>query len=228
MKSKTSCGRVVNTFSLKALIQANFSTGIARPVEDRLRPVAEKGAKTAIPVAVHLRGQLVSPSESKSPAQKVGMTGEGQSSSVIELGNKSPSRLNAPSNLWPYLHQLNEQGFFLEPVDGRGLVLHHDAPLPEEFKAHMAAWVRARFRVLGREMGGCRGMKLPVAVEVACRNMDNAFLPDERIFHFSPQNMKSLSRQGKGPKRDENPVSGPYRGHEDLMSGNPPCVEVTP
>ncbi|WP_298493413.1 hypothetical protein [uncultured Lactobacillus sp.] len=129
---------------------------------------------------------------------------------------------------WPHLHQLNEQGFFLEPVDGRGLVLHHDAPLPEEFKAHMAAWVRARFRVLVREMGGCRGMKLPVAVEVACRNMDNAFLPDERIFHFSPQNMKSLSRQGKGQKRDENPVSGPYRGHGDLMAGNPPCVEVTP
>lgn len=225
MNSKTSCGRVMNTFSLKALIQANFPTGIAGPVGDRLRPVAEKTAKKARPVTVNLKAQPVSPSGSKNPARKTRATGEGQSPHVRELGNKWQP---IP---YPYLHLLNGQGFFLEPVDGRGLVLHHDALLPEAFRAHMAAWVRARFGVLVKEMGGRRGMKLPVAVEVVCRGMADAVLPNERIFHFgrfSSQNIKSLSRQGKDSKRDENPVSGPYRGRGDLTTGSPPCVGVTP
>ena len=83
MNSETSKKPVESMFSLKALIQANFLTGIVEPVEDQLRPVGEKSPKKARPVRSlpnQLKGLLVHPSASENPAQKAGQKEGGEKS----------------------------------------------------------------------------------------------------------------------------------------------------
>lgn len=138
MNSETSCTREGNAFSLKALIQASFSTGITEPVTSQLRPV---GGKTARPVGMsanQLKGQLVSPWTGVTTAGKTALNRRNEKTphdrirQFFTTSNPSPQLTAAPSP-WPVVAALNREYHCaaIPEEDGSGLVIYPDDWLSE-------------------------------------------------------------------------------------------------
>lgn len=142
MSSETSYTREGNTFSLKALIQAGFSTGIAEPVEDRLKPVKGKMVRPVSASANQLRGQLVSPRTGVTTAGKTALNRQDENSPFDRIRqfftSPTPSpQLTAAPHPWPVLDALNRTYHCAAwpEEDGGGLLLHPAAGLLASEKA---------------------------------------------------------------------------------------------
>lgn len=159
MSSETSYTREGNTFSLKALIQAGFSTGIAEPVEDRLKPVKGKMARPVSASANQLRGQLVSPRTGVTTAGKTALNRQDENSPFDRIRqfftSPTPSpQLTAAPHPWPVLDALNRKHHCAvwPEDDGGGLVLYPDAGLLASEKTAALRFAQDNLPALLRDM----------------------------------------------------------------------------
>lgn len=159
MNSETSYTRKGNTFSLKALIQAGFPTGIVEPVEDRLKPVKEKMARPVSASANQLRGQLVSPRTGVTTAGKTALNRQDENSPLDRIRqlftSQTPSpQLTAAPHPWPVLDALNRKHHCAAwpEDDGGGLLLYPDAGLLASEKAAALRFAQDNLPGLLRDM----------------------------------------------------------------------------
>lgn len=159
MNSEASYTREGSMFSLKALIQAGFPTGITEPVGDRLKPVKGKMARPVSASANQLRGQLVSPRTGVTTAGKTALDRQDEKSPLDRIrqlfATPTPSpQLTAAPHPWPVLDALNwtHHCAVWPEDDGSGLLLYPAAGLLASEKAAALRFAQDNLPALLRDM----------------------------------------------------------------------------